>query len=345
MKQRLLVRNVEARGLLDILFLSGITSILLLRFYLHLTHYPTVGGGKYHIAHLLYGGLLLLVAVVLNLAFFGRRLQRLTALLGGAGFGIFIDEVGKFVTRDTNYFFQPSIGIIYAIFVVLYLAFSFLGRREQLTNLEYQLNALMQLEEAVRYDMDRHEKAAVAKLLAKADQDDMITKQLQQFLHSVEVVRAPSPTRLHRLAGSIDRVYQHAWRLRTTNALVRIFFSLTVIVSVIALAFTLQHNVQNVQSFLQGDKDYGHGLVVGQLAATAFATSLALIGLVRLRKSRASAFEWFRRATLVNLLLTEFFIFSRIQFGAMPSFLFNLALFLLIKFVLSQERRAISKAV
>lgn len=339
MKQRLFVRNVEARSMLDIFFVSGIASILLLRFYLHLTNYPTVGGAKYHIAHMLWGGLLMLVAIVANLAFFGRRLQRLTALIGGAGFGIFIDEIGKFITRDTNYFFRPAIGIIYAIFAGLYLAFSFLGRRERLTSQEYQLNALMQLEEAVRYDMDRHEKAAVARLLARADQTSSITTQLKQFLQNVEVARTPQPNVFRRQAARVDRAYQRAWQLRSSNIVVRLFFGLTIAGSVVALGFTLQQNFENVLGFLSGDKDYGHGLVVGQLAATIFASVLAAIGLVRLAASRAAAFEWFRRATLVNLLLTEFFIFSRIQFGAMPSFIFNLVLFLLIKFVLAQERR------
>lgn len=339
MKQHLFIRNVEARSLLDIFFVSGITSIILLRFYLHLTGYPTVGGSKYHIAHMLWGGLLMMMALVANLAFFGRRLQRLVALVGGAGFGIFIDEIGKFITRDTNYFFKPSIGIIYGIFVGLYLAFTFLGRHERLTSLEYQLNALQQLEEAVRYDLDRHEKAAVAKLLARADQASPMTQQLKQFLQSADVVQARPPNILHRQMIRLDRAYQHAWRLRSTSVLVRIFFSLTIAVSVIALAFTLQHNFDYVLSFLAGDKDYGHGLVVGQLVSTVAASALAIVGLVRLAANRSAAFEWFRRATLINLLLTEFFIFSRIQFGALPGFLFNLGLLFLIKFVLFQERR------
>lgn len=340
MKQRLLVRNVQARNMLDIFLVSGISSILLLRFYLYLTGYPTVGGTKYHIAHMLWGGLLMLAALVANLAFFGRRLQRVMALVGGAGFGIFIDEVGKFITRDTNYFFRPAIGIIYAIFVGLYLIFNFLGRRERLTSQEYQLNALMQLEEAVRYDMDSHEKAAVARLLAQADQNSPMTKQLQQFLDSVKLVRPPKPNILQRLAARVDSAYRHAWRLRSTNVLVRIFFILAVAASVLALAFALQNNFANVQGFLRGDKDYGHGLVVGQLVSTVLASVLVLVGLLRLAANRAAAFEWFRRAALVNLLLTEFFIFSRIEFGAMASFVCSLLLLIVINLVLAQERRA-----
>lgn len=45
-------------------------------------------------------------------------MQRLCALIGGIGFGLFIDELGKFITRDNNYFFQPTIGLIYAVFAI-----------------------------------------------------------------------------------------------------------------------------------------------------------------------------------------------------------------------------------
>lgn len=64
-------RNVYARDYLEILLVSAISTLLINRFILHLTHYPSVGGSKYHIAHMLYGGLLMLVAIVINLSFWG----------------------------------------------------------------------------------------------------------------------------------------------------------------------------------------------------------------------------------------------------------------------------------
>ena len=54
------------------------------RWYLDLTGYPTVGGGELHVAHVLWGGLALFVAVLLAMLYVGERAQLLSALLAGS---------------------------------------------------------------------------------------------------------------------------------------------------------------------------------------------------------------------------------------------------------------------
>lgn len=341
MKRVLFIRNVQAREQLELFIVSAISSLLLLRYYLYLTGYPQVGGGSLHIAHMLYGGLLMLVSILCMLSFLGRRMQRFAALVGGVGFGIFIDEIGKFLTKDNNYFFRPSIGIIYAIFVLLYLGLSFLTRSERLTTTEYQLNALSGLEEAVLRQMDEREKRAVAALLRRANPKSPVTKQLQAFLDSVEAQRANDPNVAWRLYTRFSTWYERVWRRRSSSFVVRTFFVVEIALFVLALVLAIYTNIDNVRDFFRGHADYGHSLVIGQAVGTAIAAWFASVGLYKLRSSRIDAFEWFRRATLANLLLTEFFIFSRIQFGAMAGFIFNVALLALINFVLGHERRSI----
>ena len=63
----------------------------------------------------------MMVALLMIFSFLGRHIQRVAAVVGGLGFGTFIDELGKFLTEDNNYFFEPAIMLIYLIFIGLYL--------------------------------------------------------------------------------------------------------------------------------------------------------------------------------------------------------------------------------
>ena len=107
-----IVRNLDAMFYLEIFLVCAVASILVIRLFLHMTGYPQLGNSTLHIAHMLWGGLLMLVTIIMLFAFIGKRVEMWAAVLGGVGFGMFIDEVGKFVTSDNNYFFEPSISIM-----------------------------------------------------------------------------------------------------------------------------------------------------------------------------------------------------------------------------------------
>lgn len=332
-------RNIRARDLLDAFLVSSITSLLLVRFYLYLTDYPQIGSGPLHIAHMLYGGILMMIALAISLSFLGVRARQVTAIVGGVGFGMFIDELGKFITEDNNYFFRPAVGIIYAFFVVLYLIFNFLTRSQRLTSREYQLNALAELEEAIAQDLDHSERKHIYTLLDASDKKSAVTRHLRELVDNLKVTAQPKPSRLRILLRKVDDAYRKFWLQRSSGGLVRLLFIAEIIVLVVGTVYTLYNNIGDIEAFLNGSLTYGRELIIGQVIASLVAAGFAIYGFSLLRSSRAHAFEQLRRATLINIYLTQVFIFIRIQFDALPGLIINLLLLLLITFVLRQERR------
>src|SRR5437868_14042294 len=104
-----LVREIDAGSYFELFLVSAVASVILIRMYLELAGFPQIGRGGVHIAHMLWGGLFMLIAQVLLLGFLGKHIKRLAAVLGGIGFGTFIDELGKFVTSDNDYFYRPTV--------------------------------------------------------------------------------------------------------------------------------------------------------------------------------------------------------------------------------------------
>jgi hypothetical protein len=320
MKSGRFYRNIRARDELELFLVSAATSLLLVRLYLHITGYPQIGGSL-HIAHMLWGGLLMLAALVIALSFMGSRAQRIVALVGGVGFGIFIDELGKFITHDNNYFYQPTVALIYAIFIVLYLTINFLGRTHTFTSREYQLNALSRLEEAILSDMDTEEKRHVEELLAKADDKDPITTTLKRTLEAFSTVAKPKPTRVQNIASKIRRFYLHHTDRRKTNELIRIIFLIEVTMFALGGILTLAYNISSAVSMTLDDF-----VSIGQFVSALVSVGFVFWGIVLWGRSHLGAYEQFRRATLVNLFLTQFFVFARLEFIALPGFIFSLAL-------------------
>ena len=88
---------------LTVLVVAFVVTVTGTRILLALSGYPRIGGTTYHLAHALWGGLLLTAAVVAMLLWANRWALQLGAVLAGVGVGLFIDEVGKFITTSNDY--------------------------------------------------------------------------------------------------------------------------------------------------------------------------------------------------------------------------------------------------
>src|SRR4030042_3015165 len=114
-----LVQRENAPRYMLISLLSSVATVTIVRSFLALTGYPQLGGSTLHIAHVLWGGLILYIAAILPLLYLNSRLHIVGAVLSGVGVGLFIDEVGKFITRQYDYFFPAAAPIIYVFFLLV----------------------------------------------------------------------------------------------------------------------------------------------------------------------------------------------------------------------------------
>src|SRR2546425_5953960 len=116
------IRNLDAGKMLETFLVSAVAAFLGVRFFLGLTGYPRLGGGGLHIAHMLWGGTLIVAAVLPLLSYPGQRIRRAAAVVAGLGLGPFIRVLGKFLTSHNNYFFPPTLALVYLGFVLVFLA-------------------------------------------------------------------------------------------------------------------------------------------------------------------------------------------------------------------------------
>ena len=162
-----------------ITLISFAASVSGTRLFLEITGYPQLGGGELHIAHVLWGGLFLFIGGLLPLIFSNRWALDLSALLSGVGIGLFIDEVGKFITQSNDYFYPSAAPIIYAFFLLTALLYVRVRREREKNARIYMYHALQELEELLDNDLSIKEHRQIIQYLEKIkmiNQDEQITK-------------------------------------------------------------------------------------------------------------------------------------------------------------------------
>jgi len=293
-KRTHLVRDTEAWDNFELFLASAVVSILLIRAWLALTGYPKVGGEGLHIAHMLWGGMLLLVAVMLLLIWWNPSMRRFAAFLAGLGFGTFIDEIGKFITHDNDYFFKPAAVILYSLFILLFLsARAAIGNRPMSAG-----------EEGKNIDL--------RKLFPEPESS------LRSRVNLYFVLK-------DRLTAAYRKMVLNRW---FKSALTAGF----IIIGTAGLVAVVRTIVEM--------RGIDPEVSLAQLAATSAGIACIWAGIWSLRGSRLRAYIWFKRYVLINIYITQVFVFYHSQFAALGGLVWYLLLYFALHFTIMRERAA-----
>ncbi len=183
------VAREHAADYLRVTLLSFALTVGLTRLFLALTGYPQLGSHTLHIAHLLWGGLALFVGALLMVTIANRWAYLAGAVLTGVGVGLFIDEVGKFITRTNDYFYPPAAPIIYTFFLLVLLLYLELRRPRTADTRSELYRVFDDLQEVLDRDLDPHERAALKarlhRIIDKAPHPDW-ARLAEELLHFVD---------------------------------------------------------------------------------------------------------------------------------------------------------------
>ncbi len=323
-------RSFDLTRDLTTLFVCAVSTVLLTRSFLALAGYPQVGGSKFHIAHVLYGGLLLLAACIVLLAFLNPELKVVAAVLGGIGFGFFIDEVGKFVTKNVNYFYRPAIAIIYVCFVGLFGVIRWLGRR-RFSSGEALLIGIEALKQDAVGGLTEERRARILGLLADTGVRGPLADGVRGLLEGAELARhAPS------LSKRLSVRARSAWAALTSHPLFRALIFALLLAGAATSGAELGWLLRNGFSTLAfSQKAFA--------LSTVAADALLLVGALRLRFSLLSALHWYEHAVLLEITVSQVFLYTSEQLAASLNLAALLLLWLLLRWGIHFESAAAAK--
>lgn len=321
------VPRLEAVNLLEYFLISAITSLLVIRVYLSLTGFPQIGGGGLHIAHMLWGGLFMTIALIMFASFLNAHSRVIAMIIGGIGFGTFIDELGKFITSDNNYFFQPTIAIIYVIFICLYLLTKSLANIAVHSQKTYAANAVEALKELVILDLDKNERSIALYYLSKIKNKDDVASAVYEIIKKSEHMDV-KVSLFRRFLERLYHWYSKTINIKLVSRIMIIYFISTTILSTVASIILLIFGT-NITFNL-----------IGYFVSTIFVTYyLVRCIYYRLNKRMLHFYKGLEKAILISIFLSQFFLFLEDQLFAITTLILYISIYLVVKIAISAHER------
>jgi len=329
-KRRFFIRNIEAASHLEFFLVSAVAAILVIRGFLALTGYPQLGDDNLHIAHMLWGGLFMLISIIIMFTFLSKKAEDIAVVIGGIGFGTFVDEIGKFITQDNDYFYQPSIAIIYVVFILIVLTVRFILTRRYYSDIEYLMNAVHELEEVVLNNLDITAKKRILKYLKRSNPQDPLVLRLSEIVQSADTIPSPNTGLFTRLKNLLYLYYRHISLSKWFRPVIGGFFLFQLFVGSSYVVTLIAAEQRQELSFTEW----------AALSSSMLSALLVVWGVITIRRSRLKAYKIFERAILVSIFLTQVFVFYEEQFGALVGLTANLLIILALRFMIEREKES-----
>jgi hypothetical protein len=154
----------------------------------------------------------LFIASLVPLIFANRWAYSLGAFLSGVGVGLFIDEVGKFITQSNDYFYPPAAPIIYAFFLLTVLLYLRVRKPEGHVPRSDLYHVLEDLTEVLDHDLEPPEHARLEgqlKEIIRGSEDSnlkQLATALLDFLNNKSLQLADSPPEFfERVAAKLSK--------------------------------------------------------------------------------------------------------------------------------------------
>lgn len=347
------VRRADAERYVRYTLLGFAATVILVRLFLGLADYPRVAVGSFHVAHVLWGGLILFAAVLLPLVLANRWTFNVSAVLGGIGVGLFIDEVGKFVSQTNDYFFPPAAPLIYAFFLLTLLVYLRVRRRPQADARHELYGALDMLGDLLDHRLGERSHAVLRRRIVRARElaeqpnlrrlaDALLALVDSEHLH----VREEPPGPLERLRNrlrTLERSHLTEGRLRPLLIGALALMGLNAFIELSLLAYTvgLPDDMEPLaRALAQGGRTpEGHDLILlaGRIVLEGVSGGLMVLGAALLalghgRTGLGSAYF----GLLLALTTANLLVFYFDQFGAVAM---TLAQFALLTALIHYRRR------
>ena len=332
-RMRSAVRRTNAEDYLLISLTSFAATVILTRAGLQLAGFPQIGNSVLHIAHALWGGLLLIAAALIPLALANPWAFKTSAYLSGIGIGLFIDEVGKFITQANDYFFPPALPIIYGFFLLIVLVYLYIRRPQEIDPRKAMYNVLDGVKAALDGYLDTEEIGRLEEQLSVAQTSDQpeiasMANSIRAYLRDNSLLLPVSkPDTWERFAVKVETIGRSLGRRRhrTLSYVVVILWIMLVVGYIVVLMQgnpNIDPQVIRLQGLLLGIQAVTGGLLLAGLVAWVLRDEIRGSGLVI-------------AGLLLSLVALQLIYFLISQFSAISATLIQLAI---LQIVLAYRR-------